>query len=122
MTYKIDLSTASSEQIAGALCERLERIRLSRNITQKQLADEAGVSERTIGRLEQGLGVSLDTFIRVLMALRLQHSLEGLLPESSVRPLERVRQRARERQRARPSRVSEPPTTWTWAADEPADD
>jgi transcriptional regulator with XRE-family HTH domain len=65
MSYKIDFSTATSGQIESALCKRLESIRLSRNITQAQLAKEAGVSPRTIGRLEKGLGVSMDTFIRV---------------------------------------------------------
>ncbi|MBD3235945.1 MAG: helix-turn-helix domain-containing protein, partial [Candidatus Eisenbacteria bacterium] len=54
MTYEIDFSTATSEQIEAALCKRLESIRLSRNTTQQQLAEEAGVSPRTIGRLEKG--------------------------------------------------------------------
>jgi len=75
MSYNIDFSVATSEQIEAALCKRLESIRLSRNITQAQLAEEAGVSPRTIGRLEKGQGVSVDTFIRVMMALGIQQSL-----------------------------------------------
>ncbi len=59
MANKIDFSVATSQQIEAALCEQLERIRLSRNVTQVQLAAEAGVSPRTIGRLEKGQGVSL---------------------------------------------------------------
>ena len=69
MSYKIDFSVATSHQIEATLCKRLESIRLSRNITQTQLAEEAGVSPRTIGRLEKGQGVSMDTFIRIMMAL-----------------------------------------------------
>lgn len=60
MSYNIDFTTATSDQIEAALGKRLESIRLSRNIAQQQLAEEAGVSTRTIRRLEKGQGVSLD--------------------------------------------------------------
>ncbi|MCX6101029.1 MAG: helix-turn-helix transcriptional regulator, partial [Candidatus Bipolaricaulota bacterium] len=69
MSYQLDFAVATSNQIEAALCRQLESIRLSRNMTQVQLAEEAGVAPRTIGRLEKGQGVSLDTFIRVLRAL-----------------------------------------------------
>jgi len=113
MQYKIDFHTASSEQIEAALCDRLEQIRLSRNITQQKLADEAGVSLRTIVRLVQGEGVSMDTFIRVLIALGIQDNLETLLPDPSVRPVERVGL-GKERKRARPRPADEKPAQWAW--------
>ena len=119
MSYTIDFSVATSEQIEAALCRRLASIRLSRNITQAQLAEEAGVSPRTIGRLETGQGVSLDTFIRTMMALRIHQSLEALLPDPSVRPIERVSLRARERKRARPTGNRDERPTWSWGDDEP---
>jgi len=114
MSYTIDFETASSEQIERALCERVERIRLSRNVTQKQLAAQAGVSLRTIGRLEKGEGVSLDTFIRVLTALGVQGNLAALLPDPRVRPIERIRAGGRERRRARPAAHDDAPAPWTW--------
>ena len=114
MTYNIDFSVATSGQIEAALCKRLESIRLARNITQTQLAQEAGVSSRTIGRLEKGQGVSLDTFIRVMMALRIHQSLEALLPDPAVRPIERVGIGAGERKRARPSQANDKRPTWSW--------
>lgn len=114
MSYKVDFTTATSDQIETALCKRLESIRLSRNITQRQLAEEAGVSTRTIRRLEKGQGVSLDTFIRVLSALRIQHSLENFLPDPTVRPIERVGLRTGERKRARPVPVSQERSAWSW--------
>ena len=122
MTYTVDFSTATSDQLESALCGRLERIRLSRNITQQQLADEAGVSLRTIGRMEKGKGVSCDTFIRVLTALRLQANLETLLPDPTVRPVERVRRQGSERRRARPTTADTAASGWTWADDEHDDD
>ena len=62
----VDYAIANSEQIEKDLCGKLVRIRLMRNMTQKFLAEQAGVSVRTVRRLEKGLGVSLDTFIRIL--------------------------------------------------------
>jgi len=118
MSDKIEFKLANSHQIEANLCKRLERIRLSRNITQKQLADEAGVSLKTIGRLEQGLGTSLDTFIRVMIALNIQHHLESLLPDPSIRPVERInRQQRAGRKRARPVKPSGNADTWTWGND-----
>lgn len=114
MAYRVDFGMATSSQIEAALCKRIESIRLSRNTTQEQLAEEAGVSLRTIGRLEKGQGVSLDTFIRVLMALRISHSLEALLPDPGVRPIERVGAGASERRRARPLKPGPGRPTWSW--------
>jgi putative transcriptional regulator len=114
MTYKIDFFVSTSDQIEAALCKRLESIRLSRNITQVQLAGEAGVSPRTIGRLEKGLGVSVDTFIRVLIALGVQQNLETLLPDPTVRPIERIHIGGGERKRARPDLSGNKGTKWSW--------
>jgi len=122
MPYKLDSAVATSNQIEAALCKQLESLRLSRNITQVQLAEEAGVSPRTIGRLEKGHGVSLDTFIRVLRALGVQQNLAVLLPDPSVRPVERMGATGVERRRARPSqRSTERSTAWAWG-DGKADD
>jgi transcriptional regulator with XRE-family HTH domain len=114
MADSIDFNTASPEQIEAALGVRIERVRLSRNITQQQLADEAGVSIRTIRRLARGDGVSLDTFIRVLTALHIQPNLGLLLPDPTISPVERIRAQHGERLRARPNADSAPASIWTW--------
>ena len=118
MSYNIEFSIATSDQIEAALCKCLESIRLSRNITQEQLAAEAGVSLRTIGRLEKGQGVSMDTFIRVMIALRIQQNLEALLPDPTVRPIERIGVDSRERKRARPAKSKAAPQNWSWGEEE----
>jgi transcriptional regulator with XRE-family HTH domain len=91
-------------------------------MTQAQLAEEAGVSIRTIGRLEKGEGVSLDTFIRVLAALGIQSSLEALLPDPTVRPIERVGIGGKERKRARPANSSSERQKWSWGDGEDDDE
>ena len=45
---------ATDEVILGELGGRLAKIRLDRNLTQAQLATQAGVSKRTVERLEAG--------------------------------------------------------------------
>ena len=114
----VDFSIANSETISAALGGQIKNIRLSRNITQTQLAEEAGVTKLTIGRLEKGVGTSLDTFIRVMVALGIQHNLAGLLPDPTIRPMERISGSGVERQRARPDTSDEPQAGWTWGDDE----
>jgi putative transcriptional regulator len=114
MAFKIDFSIATSEQIEAALCERLENIRLTRNITQAQLASEAGIALKTMGRLEKGQGVSLDTFIRILIALGIQDNLQILLPDPTIRPMDRVNMRGTERKRARPIQSQGNTVSWSW--------
>ena len=114
MPAEIDFSTATGEQIEEALCRQIEAIRLARNMTQNRLAEEAGVALRTIRRLEKGQGVSLNTFIRVLMALDLQNNLQALLPDPTVRPVERVNTGGAERKRARPRKQEPDETPWAW--------
>lgn len=112
MAYKTDFSTASSEVIVDSLCKRLDEIRLSQNVSQAALAKEAGVSRSTMTRMADGQAISLDSFVRVMTSLGLRDHLAALLPDPSVRPVERVQFDGRERKRA--SRKTNAATTWTW--------
>ncbi|MBI9051527.1 MAG: helix-turn-helix transcriptional regulator [Anaerolineaceae bacterium] len=117
MSYKIDFSIATSNQIIEALSKRIENIRLMRNMTQAQVASSAGISLRTLGRLEKGQDVSLDTFLRVLIALGIQSNLQTLLPDPMVRPIERVQFNGEQRKRARPKKSPASESKWTWGDD-----
>lgn len=114
MQNKIDFSIATSDQIEGYLCKQLKNIRLTRNFTQAQLAKESGVAIGTVRRLEGGHGVSLNTLIRIMMALDIQQNLETLLPDPSIRPIERVNTGGSERKRARPVQTDTGNSTWVW--------
>ena len=109
--------TSSSTAIAAALCTRLEAIRLSRNISQAELAQRAGVSRSTMTRVANGQSISLDSFIRIIQALGLTDHLAALLPDPDIRPVELVRHEGQHRRRASSKRrkASEP---WTWADEE----
>ena len=84
MNQKIDFSTASSDDIIAALCRRIDEIRLSRNISQADLAREAGVSRSTLTRIADGQAISLDSFVRVMRALRLTDHLKRLQYSANV--------------------------------------
>jgi transcriptional regulator with XRE-family HTH domain len=112
MTQKLDFLVSSSETIIKALFDRLEEIRLSRNISQADLAREAGVSRSTITRLARGENISMDSFVRIMQALDLTDNLAALLPNPTVRPVERVRLAGNERLRASSKR--KPADEWTW--------
>lgn len=113
MTHKIDFSLASSTIIEDNLCQRIENIRLSHNMTQKDLAEKAGVSRSTITRLARdGTGISLDSFIRILQALGLSDHLGALLPSPGVSPLAILKAAGEPRQRARQKEHTS--KAWKW--------
>lgn len=110
-----DYSLLSDDKIEAALCSRLETERLQRNITQAELARQAGISVRTVRRMEKGEGISLATFIRVLKALRLEDRLEALLPPQEISPIQRVSKSTHVRERASGKRKTKKTTEpWQW--------
>lgn len=112
MPHNIDFAIAPSHTVIRALFDRIEEIRLSRNISQAALAEEAGVSRSTITRLAQGQNISVDSFVRIMQALGLADHLAALLPNPRVRPVERIRLDGAERRRASSRRRD--PNEWSW--------
>jgi len=107
----------SDEAILRELGSRLAAARLLRNQTQAALAEEAGVSKRTVERLEAGeVGARLSGLIRVLRALRMAERLEALVPLPTVSPVEQLKLARRQRQRAsgRRSPARSRARKWAW--------
>lgn len=101
------MKSHSSSKYIVDLGEQLERHRLLQNIAQTDLAEKAGISTRTLRRFESGEGGTLDSFIRLLIGLNIDGNLSMLIPDSTVRPIERVRQTKKERMRASGVRKSQ---------------
>ena len=104
----------TDEAVLAELGARLSSVRLSRNLTQAQLAQDAGVSKRTVERIEAGQSAQLTSFIRILRTLDLLDGLELLLPPPRPGPMDLLRRAGKPPQRATGSTTSyvEP---WTWA-------
>jgi transcriptional regulator with XRE-family HTH domain len=109
-------SSLSDGSVLQELGRRLAAIRLNRNQTQAQLATLAGVSKRTIERLESGaVAVQLSGFVRVCRALDLLDRLDAFVPEPLVSPIALLKLRGRNRRRASGKPAPGPaPKAWTW--------
>lgn len=107
----------TDDAVLEELGKRLARTRLERNLTQAQLAHEAGLAPLTVLRLERGDAVRLPSLIRVLRVLGLLDALDRLIPEPAPSPIELVKLQGRQRQRASGARASSRPTAkgaWHW--------
>jgi transcriptional regulator with XRE-family HTH domain len=92
---------ATDEAIMSELGGRLAQARLDRNLTQAQLAEQAGVSKRTVERLESGsVATRLSGFIRVCRVLDMVERFDLLVPEPLPSPIELLKRRGRKRERA----------------------
>lgn len=107
----------TDEAILHELGSRLAEARLASNLTQAALANEAGVSKRTVERLESGEVASrLSGLVRVCRVLGLTERLDALIPTATPSPVEQLKLAGRQRKRASGRR--EPPTRaprkWKW--------
>jgi transcriptional regulator with XRE-family HTH domain len=107
----------TNDAVLAELGRRLERRRLARNLTQDQLAEQAGIGRATLQRLERGQSVQTTSMIKLLRALDLLQSLDAALPQSLERPIVQLederRRRPRQRARAR-GRANSTDGAWRW--------
>ncbi len=85
--------------IAEELGERLKQARLNADMTQIDVAEQAGVSRKAVLNAEKGKG-QLEVFIAILSALSLTSQLENFLPVQEISPLQLSKLKGRLRQRA----------------------
>lgn len=104
------------EAVLRELGERLTRIRLEQNLTQAVLAEQAGVSKRTVERLEAGeVAAQLSGFLRVCRVLGLLGRFDALLPEPLPSPMAQLKLQGRRRRRASGKKAGPAsPKKWTW--------
>lgn len=111
-------SMLTDSAVLTELGSRLSRRRLDRNMSQLQLADEAGVGRSAVQSIERGEPVAVTSFIRVLRALGLADALNRLVPEPTASPMELLRLQGRQRQRATgahgPGAPEPEPGPWRW--------
>lgn len=80
----------STQEILKELSSRLRSRRLARNLTQKGLALRSGVSLGTLKKFEHTGRISLTSFVLLVVALRDEEALEGLLLEEKFKTIEDV--------------------------------
>ena len=109
-------SKITDEALLKLIGERLARLRLTKNLTQEQLAEQAGLGLRTVQRMELGVtATQLSSFVRVCRVLSLVERFDALVPEEAVNPIAQLKLQGRKRQRATGRKVAtDEPKKWTW--------
>jgi transcriptional regulator with XRE-family HTH domain len=102
------------EVILRELGARLTRVRLERNLLQADLATEAGVSKRTVERMEAGGATQLVNLVRVCRALGLVERFETLIPQPLPSPVAQLQLRGKERKRASSVKLVPLAGQWQW--------
>lgn len=105
----------SDDAVLKEIGNRIVQYRLNRDKTQAALAQEAGVSNRTLLRVEHGHSVQASSLIRILRALQLLENLDVLIPEPAVSPVQQLKMQGKRRQRAS-SKSAKPKKegSWSW--------
>jgi transcriptional regulator with XRE-family HTH domain len=117
-------NTITDEALLRLIGERLARLRLSKNLTQGQLAEQAGLGLRTVQRLERGEAAThLSGFVRVCRVLGLVERFDAFLPEPAASPMMQLaqlkryghpRKRATGRKANGETTSRQPQKKWTW--------
>lgn len=81
--------------------KRLKQYRINAGLTQQDLENKSGVSVRSISRLEQGASVQLESLIKILSALNLEHNIDLLIPDQTKRPSFYLKDNEKPKQRVR---------------------
>ncbi len=110
--------TLSDEALLAELGLRISRRRIAARLTQSQAAREAGISKRTVERIENGASAQLSSVIRLLRALNLLAGLNALVPAEGPSPMELLRNRGKRRVRVSGKRGSKKAPDWTWGDDD----
>ena len=76
--------------IAHELVEKIKQHRKKLKISQAQLASKSGVSLGSIKRFESKYEISLNSFIKILIAINLEQDLENLFTQKNYNSIDEV--------------------------------
>lgn len=77
-------------EIAKELIEKIKQHRKKLKISQAQLATKSGVSLGSIKRFESKYEISLNSFIKIIIALNLEQDLENLFTQKGYKSIDEV--------------------------------
>lgn len=92
----------TDDGIVADLAKRIRQYRLNANMTQDEVAAEAGIGKATYVRFESGssTAIRLTSLIAILRKLDLLDNLDSLVPEPEISPLQVAKMQGKKRQRA----------------------
>ncbi len=108
------VSLMTDDAVLAELGGRLTQRRIESGLSQAELAHRAGVSKRTVERVEAGATAQTATLVRMLRALELLDRLEALVPEAGPRPMDLLKLKGEERKRAPRKKADASGRGWQW--------
>jgi transcriptional regulator with XRE-family HTH domain len=116
---------STDDAVLRELGARLERLRLARNRSQLELAEDAGVGRATVQRVERGESVQATSLIKLLRTLGLLGELDAAIPQAVESPIAELERQGRpSRRRASGRRAPAPPSDegrpWRWGDEGPS--
>jgi len=108
----------TDDAILAEIGERVARRRLDIQLTQAEVAEQAGVAKRTVERIEAGASAQMSSIVRILRVLDGLPGLDRMIPEAGPRPMDLLKRKGKVRQRVssrrRPDRSDRPEKPWSW--------
>ena len=94
MEETIDIKAMPTVQIIQALGKRFREYRIAARMTQKEVAEQSGISMLTSRRFEQGhsYDIKLGNLIALLKAIDFADGISDILPEIPISPYAMARQ------------------------------
>ncbi len=109
----------TDQAVLDDIGEWLAQRRIDSDLTQAELARQAGVGRSTVERMEAGHSTQMSSFIRVLRVLNVLQQFFNLFPKPGLSPMQLVKSQPKVRRRAsskrRPAQV--PGSDWVWDDD-----
>jgi putative transcriptional regulator len=93
------LNASTPHAIATELGDRIKVARLNADLTQKELAEKAGLSLKAVTNSEKGTS-TLESIVAILVALELTEQLNSFIPKQEVSPVQLAKLQGKERKRA----------------------
>ena len=106
--------TENNQTILMELGRRIQDTRIAASLTQKELAERAGISLSTLVRLESGESARFEYVLNTLRALNLLSNIDLLVQEQEIRPsdlLDYGKKRKRVRTAPKENPLRKP---WKW--------
>ncbi len=95
----MDYNFMSDPEICRELGQRLRKLRLRKNWTQKKIAQFTGMSLNTVKAIEKGEG-KLKNIIKFLRALKSLNHLDSFIPDPGISPRQLYKLKGKPRVRA----------------------
>lgn len=114
----MDFASLTDSAILAELGKRIAQARLQQNRTQRDLAQEAGVSKATLHRIERGTPTQVVQLVKTLRALGLLENLDSAFPVIDASPVRQLEMQSKERKRSSSKRSvpqkSDESDPWSW--------